>query len=142
MASKKGVTLSQFMSKFAILAKDLSSLFNVTRQTIYNNREKQIGSLSKNNQSTLCQICSVKNIGDAKAFYSQKSNAEGRLIIKNNIKRLLKGESKIVAKDRKIIELNPNVSDEYIKLLERILNDRLKKGNDYALLNEIDKQKK
>ena len=138
MAKNKSVSLGQLMSRFGIKAKDLSDLFGVTRQTIYNNREKHLKNLTKDNQIMLSKLCSVKDVQGVIEFYNNEVAVEGKKKVKSNIAKLLKAETEI-DNDRKTINIAKNVSDEYLRLLEKLLNERLVNGDDFDLLKLISK---
>merc|ERR1711941_118363 len=124
MAKAKMITLAKLMSRFGIKAAELSELFGVTRQTVYNNREKNLINLTKDNQSKICMLCSVSTTSEVVKFYNESNAADGKLKLKKNMAKLLKGSK---------------VSDEYCRLLEKLLKDRLSKGDDFDLLKLISK---
>lgn len=140
MAKAKAITLGQLMSRFGIKAAELSELFGVTRQTVYNNREKNIKTLTKDNQSKLCQLCSVSNTAEIVEFYNDSVAADGKNLLKKNMAKLLKNNNNNNVKTGKTIDLPSEVSDEYCRLLEKLLKDRLSKGDDFDLLKIISKR--
>lgn len=139
MAKAKMITLAKLMSRFGIKAAELSELFGVTRQTVYNNREKNLINLTKDNQSKICMLCSVSTTSEVVKFYNESNAADGKLKLKKNMAKLLKG-AKLEVNVGKTIKLTSKVSDEYCRLLEKLLKDRLSKGDDFDLLKLISKR--
>lgn len=139
--SRSQITLSHMMSKFSIKATELSAYFGLTRQTIYNYQLKEMNSLSKDLKSKICDLCSVNNLNEVYTFFESKSIKANKKIIKNNLATPPK--KKVIPSKKSInISLNNNLTKEYVKLLEQVLNNKLSKGNDYNLLDVIDKHKK
>ncbi len=139
MAKEKMVTLAKLMSKFGIKAAELSELFGVTRQTIYNNREKNLINLTKENQNRVCELCSVTSTLEVVKFYNEAVAADGKALLKKNMALLLQGKKTTSTTPNvgKTIELTASVSEEYCRLLEKLLKDRLAKGDDFDLLKLI-----
>lgn len=147
--SKEVGTLGLVMSKLGITSKDMQSLLNVTRQTVYNYRNSSDEQLPKVVKEKLIKAFNQPNIDKLREYIEcakkdTKTYKEAKTQLKdylsgNNISNFDDGD---IEKETQCINPKLNISEAYKTLLNELLTDILSKGNDYELLNILDNYKK